>query len=84
MKHEIWLDVLYLQARVLKGLDITPEHQQLVDREEPTMIAKMVENLGSDDMHYLQIMAHANTQDEDTERRDNIWYPNNRLHPQEA
>jgi hypothetical protein len=70
------LDIVYFAARKLKGKSLTPEHEELFNEYDDVL-----RNQGIRGFHDANVQTHANVRDEDTDERDEKYYPNDRLHP---
>tara|TARA_R110001592_G_scaffold224032_2_gene479592 strand:+ start:30444 stop:31766 length:1323 start_codon:yes stop_codon:yes gene_type:complete len=73
--HDFILDIVYFAARKLKGKKLTQEHEKMFNEFNPVL-----DNQAVGDFHTKNIETHANVRDEDTDERDDKYYPNDRLH----
>lgn len=69
------MDIVYFAARKLKGKRLTPEHEELFNEYDDVL-----RNQGMKGFHDANVQTHANVRDEDTDERDEKYYPNDRLH----
>lgn len=69
------IDIVYFAARKLKGKKLTPEHEELFNEYDDVL-----RNQGLRGFHDANVETHANVRDEDTDERDEKYYPNDRLH----
>ena len=73
--HDLILDIVYFAARKLKGKKLTQEHEKMFNEYNP-----ILEKQGIAGFHQRNVETHANIRDEDTDERDDKYYPNDRLH----
>jgi len=72
---EFILDIVYFAARELRGKKLTPEHKELLDEYDDVL-----RNQGMKGFHDANVQTHAFNRDEDTDARDEKYYPNDPLH----
>ena len=73
--YEFILDIVYFAARELRGLRLTPEHKELLEEYDDVL-----RNQGMKGFHDANVQTHAFHADEDTDARDEKYYPNDPLH----
>ena len=73
--HDFILDIVYFAARKLKGLNLRGVHAKLLEEYEPTLKRQAMRGF-----HDMNVQTHANVRDEDTDKRDEKWYSEDRLH----
>ena len=69
------LDIVYFAARELRGLRLTAEHKELLEEYDDVL-----RNQGMKGFHDPNVQTHAFHADEDTDARDEKYYPNDPLH----
>ena len=73
--YEFILDIVYFAARELRGKKLTPEHKELLEEYDDVL-----RNQGMKGFHDANVQTHAFHADEDTDARDEKYYPNDPLH----